>query len=244
MSDSRTQEGESELFIEYALRMTKSRIRFVALASAVLVMLAVAAAFFFFIVLADHVLAGGLPSGARSVLRWLFILLEGALLATAVVVPLVRRINDLYVARLIEKAHPAFRNDLTAALQLDQHQGVMRAPLEAIRRRAAAEVSEADVESSVTMRRVKLSGIIFGSAAGVFLLYCLVAPKSVWPSIQRAMGSDDVAAPTRTEILAVEPASGTTVVSGRAVAFTARIRKPDGAARLVLHGAHASPSRP
>ncbi|HAU38514.1 MAG TPA: hypothetical protein DCX07_12465, partial [Phycisphaerales bacterium] len=110
--------SNSELFLEYALRMTKHRLRMVGMASAVLLVLAVATGMLLAIVVADHFVPGGLSAGARTALRWLFLLTTGALTAWTILYPLARRINDLYVARMIERAHPEFRNDLTASLQL------------------------------------------------------------------------------------------------------------------------------
>ena len=109
---------QSELFLEYALRMTKSRLRIVGFFSAALLILTTAAAMILLIVVGDHVFTGGLPLWARHLLRWTLVLGLLALIVWTIVIPLARRINDLYVARIIEKANPEFRNDLTAALQL------------------------------------------------------------------------------------------------------------------------------
>ena len=111
--------SDSELFIEYSIRMTKGRIRLIALASAVLLAMAIAAVYLLGVIVADHFsVTGGLPPVALKAGLVLFLALQAALAVWRIVIPLARRINDLYVARLIEKAHPDFRNDLTAALQL------------------------------------------------------------------------------------------------------------------------------
>jgi len=218
-----TNQSDSELFIEYALRRTKGRFRSLALGAAVLLMSATASLFLLAAVAADHVLPGGLGAPARMLLRWCLVLGELAIAVLLLVRPLVGRINNLYVARVIEKAHPEFRNDLTAALELSDDRGVNRGTLAAIKRRAAREVAEADVESSVATRSFRLSAVIFAVAAGAFGVYCLLAPKSVLVSIRRVLGDDRTPAPTRTRILAVGPEDGKVVVSGQPVTFTAEV---------------------
>ncbi|RPI63291.1 MAG: hypothetical protein EHM48_02735, partial [Planctomycetaceae bacterium] len=225
---------DSDLFIEYALRMTKGRIRLVSQASAVLLMLAVAATMLLAMVLADHLIPHGLSDTARLVLRWLIVAVEVAMGIVMIILPLGRRISDLYVARLIEKAHPAFRNDLTAALLLEKDANTHRGPLMAIRRRAAKEVSQTNVEGSVTTRRVKHSGILLAISAGLFLTYCIVSPKSVTASLMRAMGGGSVDAPTRTQITDVEPGPQAVVLAGQQVAFSASVTNGSGPVMLKI----------
>ena len=220
---------DSELFIEYALRMTKGRIRLVGLLSAGLLILAVAAVYLLVMVVADH-LTGGMPAGLILPILWSVGMLELGLVGVLILYPLLRRVNDLYAARLIEKAHPDFRNDLMASLQLDADRSVHRATLEAIRRRAAREVAGADVERSVQTRRVRLGGILFGAAAGALLVYCVLANKSPWVSLRRACGAVSLAPPTHTVITNVKPPSGFRVLTGRSVDFNADIRRSDGPA--------------
>ncbi|MFB3894563.1 MAG: DUF4175 family protein, partial [Phycisphaerae bacterium] len=220
--------AESDLFIEYALRMTKGRLRFVGLASALLLMLAIAVAMVLAMVVGDHLISKGMPRGLMALLRWLLILIEAGLAGAMIFAPLARRINDLYVARLIEKKHPEFRNDLTAALQLDGDSRVHQGPLRAIKRRAAGEVAGADVESAVTTRRVKISAIVLAVAAGLFAIYWAVSDKSVTDSLFRAMGDSSVAAPTHTRFVAVEPPTGEEVLVAKPVNFCVQVRNPRG----------------
>ncbi|MFP4140683.1 MAG: hypothetical protein ACLFVY_08975, partial [Phycisphaerae bacterium] len=219
-------QSDSELFIEYALRMTKGRIRLVSAATAMLTVVAAAAAFLLVMVAADHFVAGGLSPTVATVLRVLFVLTELGLLAALVVVPLVRKINNLYVARLIERSHPEFRNDLVSALQLEGDARVGAGSLQAIKRRAAGEVAEVEVESSVNTRGIRLMGIVCLVAIVLFGGYCLLSDKAVWPSVARvALGNDQIAAPTITRIVHVTPAGGSEVLSGSAVTFRASIEQ-------------------
>jgi hypothetical protein len=225
---TQTSVSDSELFIEYSLRMTKGRIRLIGLASAGLLILAVAAVYLLGIIVADHFVPGGLPGAFRRLGLWLFLAVEAALILWKISIPLARRINDLYVARLIERAHPEFRNDLTAALQLSGSVNVHSGTLAAIKRRAASEVFETDVESSVDPRSVAVSGIVFAAAVGAFGLYCLLSAKPVLPSLRRALGNDAVAAPTRTEIRPLSPTPDRVVLVGQGVDFAAGVKQGEG----------------
>jgi hypothetical protein len=102
--------SQSELFLEYALRMTKGRLKLVGLTSAILLILAVAAVLLLSVVVADHLAPGdkehgpGLGALTPSLLRWGSVLAVGVLTIYAVAGPMLRHINNVYVARLIEKA--------------------------------------------------------------------------------------------------------------------------------------------
>jgi len=222
------EQSDNALFLDYVLRVTKGRIRLTGAASAAMLMLAVAAGFALVAVAGDHHLPGGLSATARLVLRWALLVGEFGIAAALVAYPLIRRLNDLYVTRLIEKAHPEFRNDLTAALQLARDRRAHAGTVAAVRKRAAEEVERADVRASVSMHRVRTSGMAAGAAVAIFALYWLVAPKAVWPSLRRAFGDDGVSPPTRTEIVSVSPPSGTIVLSGTPVDFSALIRRAEG----------------
>ncbi|MHC4984401.1 MAG: hypothetical protein ACYTF6_14690, partial [Planctomycetota bacterium] len=218
---------DSELFLEYALRMTKGRLRLVGLASALLVMLAVAVLFFLLAVVADHVVADGLPVGVRTALRWALVAVQACLLVGTIIYPFARRLNDLYVARIIEKAHPEFRNDLTAAIELTQSAQVGRPVLSAIRRRAADEIAASDVESSVNMRRLRAAALAFATACAVFGAYWAASGKDVWVSICRTLG-DQRPAPTLVKILNVSPPPDAVVVTGELVDFSADVSRAGG----------------
>ena len=96
-------------FFSYAVRLTAHRIRLADGLAALLVMGAVACVMILGVVIADHTVAGGLSVAARGVFRWGFLVVELGLAAWMLVMPLARRISDLYIARLLERANPSFR---------------------------------------------------------------------------------------------------------------------------------------
>lgn len=222
--------ANDEQFLEYVLRSTRNRIRFVDVASAGLVLLAVAIAMLLGIAVADHAAPGGLSPETRRLLRWVGLAALLAGLGVTVLRPLARRLNDLYIARSIEQANPNFRNELTAALQFDDAADVDPAVLSALKRRAGRRAHEIDITRVVSMRGLGIAAVVCGVAIIVMLVYALLSPKPLLPSVQRALGNDTLTAPTRTRFLAVSPADGSRVISGREVTFTARIEQPVGEA--------------
>ncbi|MCD4823907.1 MAG: hypothetical protein K8S55_04825, partial [Phycisphaerae bacterium] len=226
-----------EMFFRYALRMTRRRVRLVDIVSAMLLMLAVALCGLLAMVVCDHLATGGLSSQARCLMRWGVLAAAGVLGVFTILLPLLKRLSDLYVARMIEKAYPAFRNDLTAAIQLDRDGTVDSGLLEAIHTRASCEAAQANVKGCVYLGGLKLAGALLGVALVVFGVYGLASPKGVADSLARAMGNDAIAPPTHTKIVAVSPADGTVVLAGQEVQFTATIHQPTTPAKLnILRG--------
>ncbi|MFP4355866.1 MAG: hypothetical protein ACLFUJ_12145, partial [Phycisphaerae bacterium] len=217
--------NDSQLFLEYALRITRGRIRLMGLASSAMLIGAVTVVALLAMVAADH-LAGGLDATARRWMRYAFVAVEVAAILALLIGPMIRKVSDLYAARLIEKAHPQFRNDLTAALQLGADARVHPGTLAAVRRRAAAEIGQVDVHQTVATRHVRISAIVCAASLSLFGLYSVVSPKAVLPSLRRAMGDESVAAPTTTRFLDVQPESGRRVMTGQEVTFTARVEQP------------------
>ncbi|HUT57712.1 MAG TPA: DUF4175 family protein, partial [Phycisphaerae bacterium] len=220
-------QSDSELCIEYCLRLTKGRIHMVNIAGAALLMLGVYALFLAVSIVPDQLVPSGLSAGARRLLLWgLLIAPETAIAALLVIRPLIRRLNDLHVARMIEKTHPDLRNDLTAALQLDRDSHVMRGCLSAIKRRAAREVFDVDVQASVATRWLRRAAAATGAVVLALAVYLVASGKNPWGSIARAHGVE-APWPTKTHIVLVRPEGGDVVVTGQPVAFAADIRHGD-----------------
>ncbi len=230
MSDPRV---DSELFVQYAMRLTKNRLRVVELGSALLATGAALVGEMLVLVWLDHGLEGGLSSVGLALGRWAMLVTVVGMLAMWVVRPVLWRINDLYIARLIERAHPQFRNDLTAALQLGHDERVRQRVRSALTHRAAEDLVASEFESSVDSRPLARTGLALGGLVLLGCLYALVSPKGVFPSLARTFGADQ-AAPTRCEILSVRPESATRVLLGRPVLFGAEVRRPDGAPQVEI----------
>ncbi len=107
-----------ETHLQAALNATRVRLRLVTGGIALAVWLAGTAGLLLLFVVWDHWQSGGVPVAAGSGIRWIYLLASLGWLSAALIAPFLRQINDLYIARLIERAHPEFRNDLVGALQI------------------------------------------------------------------------------------------------------------------------------
>ena len=179
--------GNDPLVVEYVLRLTKCRLRMVSLWAALLGGLALGLAELTAFILADH-LSGGLSDSSRRLAQILMLALPAAGGLWWVVIPIFRRLSDLYVARLIEKAHPELRTDLTAALQLAQQPDVNPGVSRPSSARPPRSCPARDLRRRPRRRHSRL-GRGAGAATVLFLAYAIVAPKSVLPSLARAFGS-------------------------------------------------------
>jgi hypothetical protein len=223
MAHRRTQ---SEIFLQYAIRATRTRLRATWLAGSLAIIAAAVLAGLAAMVLADHLVAGGLSNAYRLAGRWGTLLVAVGLGVWLIALPLARRLNDLYVVRLIERAHPEFRNDLTAALQLradgQTHPGI----LAAVESQAERDLRAADIDAAIRPRRLRAALAALAVIVAVLLVYTWLSPKSAWQSAARALGSN-APAPTLAQILSVEPPDGLRVTVGMAVDFRVVVRNAD-----------------
>jgi hypothetical protein len=204
------------------LRQTKNRLTRVSLLSAACVLLTGTALFVLGFVVADHYVEGGVPPGLRVVMLGLYAVGMAIAAAVLIVLPAVRRFSDVYTARLLERAHPTFHNSLVNAIQLENHRELPGSVRSALLARAAVDASHADVRRAVALDRLRQAGIVLGGASLIFVVYVILAPKPVLPSVLRAFGAR-IPAPTRTTIVDVEPGDAASVIIGRPVTFTARL---------------------
>lgn len=207
--------------LEAALESAKRKLRVVTVGMGVLGWTAAAATWLLMFVILDHSLGQGVPDGARALTSGVFVIASGLWLALAAVLPAVRRVSDLYVARLIEHAHPEFRNTLVDAIQLRGRSDLPGSVLAAVVSRAAGEVAQIRPHHCVPvggLRRLAVTNAVVLVVCGV---YVLLAPKAVGPSLRRAVGLA-APAPTLTRIVEVSPADGTSVLRGQPISFTAQ----------------------
>lgn len=212
--------------LQHALRATQRRLRRVDLLAAMLLLTAVGVLGILGSVAADHLVAGGLSAATRTALRWSWIALEAFLLLALVVLPLRRRISDLYAARRMESTDPALHNEITASLQLRGETPTAAATAAAVRRRAEQLAQGKPHGAPPPTRSLRAAGAAAGAVILAGMFYWLFAPKSTLTSLRRVLGLGDPPAPTRTQILSLAPPDGTTVLAGEEVLFEARLRYP------------------
>jgi collagen type III alpha len=209
-------------FVRSCLRATKRTVKLIEVGSAAMVLAAYTLLTLTAVVIADHLLAQGLSAEARRVARWAYLTGAVGIFAWLAVVPLVRRINDLFAAWVIEHQHPEFKNSLISALQLawrGELPGSMRA---ALTTRAAGDLTLVDVRRTVDTRSARRAALVAAGAVLVFLIYAALAPKPIMPSIRRALGFE-LPPPTRTQIVIEEPPADYKTFVGSPVRMVARV---------------------
>lgn len=170
--------------------------------------------------LADHTWPGGLPLGLRRVA------LVGALAAAAgwltvrLAQSLWRPLNELYLARLVERRYPETQHALVTALEIGGQPAIneaVRLGLLDLARLAVARCNPAAAVSSRTTRRAaKGAGLVIVALAA----YAVLSAKPLLPALLRAMGRDTPAA-TYTRIVEITPPTGASFVRGAAIAIAA-----------------------
>lgn len=215
-----------------ALDQTKRELRRVSIGATVVLWVALSAALLLAFVVADHYVPGGVPGLAGTGVRVLFVLGTAAAIVWAVVLPLIRRISDLYAARLIEKNHPEFNNTIVGALQLAGREELAGSIRVALAKQASRQISGIDVRGSVSNRPLRMVTRVALAIGLCFAAYVLIAPKSVMVSVRRALGAP-IPPPTRTVIAGIEPANGIRVLAGQQIPFRVSLKgEAPSAARI------------
>ena len=224
-----------EQYIDAQLQKARSQVKLVDLAGVLMTLGAGVLGFLLVLVVLDHWIVG--------LGFWARFLALATLLATAVyyvvvrLVPLVvRRINPLYAARVIERGRPSFKNSLLNLLLLQSerrkvHAGVYRA----IEAQAANELTQVSVESTVDRSRLVKVGYVLAALVLVGSIYKIASPKDPFQTVARvAMPWRDIARPSRVRIDDVRPGDAN-VYHGRNVEVSARVRGVDADEPVMLY---------
>src|SRR5437868_1931674 len=132
-------------FIHEELEIVARRIRFLDVVRALALSAAGAVLYLMAVVIADHVVEGGLPLGLRRGLLGGVGGLMAAMAISAITLPLVRRINQRYAARLIERRFPKLHNSLITTLEVQQHADANTGVVAGLVYRTARQLARRDV---------------------------------------------------------------------------------------------------
>ncbi len=205
------------------LRLTKRWLKLLALATAIAAWAAGTVMFVLTFVLCDHWWPGGLSQNTCTLSGFIYLVVTGLWLILTPGWLVLRHLNSLYAARLIERANPGVRNAITDALQLSKRQDLPGSVRAAVLSRAAEQLDNGELTSCLPRQRLRRVGYAFAGSLLAMGVYALISPKPVVPSMRRAFGTR-LAAPTRTTIVDCQPADGTSVVRGQPVTFSAGVR--------------------
>ncbi|NIA21676.1 MAG: hypothetical protein GWP05_06865 [Anaerolineaceae bacterium] len=224
-------------FINLALERTKARVKTNDLVTGLLGLLATVLAYLLAVVVVDQ--SVHLEHSTRI---WLLIILGLVVvlgMAAILLWPTIKRVNDLFAARLIERqAEDLFRNSLVTFVQVRGDDTVPRDVRGAIEAKAARDLSAIDVELAVNRRPLRFAVVALLVAGALMLVFALTSSKSFTVSMSRALGSTAVA-PTATRIVQVRTdPEGPSVMAGtnvRVVVVTAD-REPESVELRMTRG--------
>ena len=160
-----------------------------------------------FAIFDQWVIAGGFGYGPRVVMLSVLLLITAALLVRSVAVPLIRKVNALYAARVIESADPALKSSLLNIVDLrNSGAPITRNMLQAMEKRAAIGLSHVDVEHAVDRRPLLRISCVLLAVVVAACLYTVLSPKDVFSSVKRALlPAAPIAVATQTTISEVTP---------------------------------------
>ena len=139
---------------------------------------------------------------------WAVLVAAGGWYFLARVLPAIsRRINPLYAAETIERSRPSLKNSLVNFLLLRRDARELKPIIyRAIEYRAAADLSQVNVDTAVDHGRVIRLGYVLLALVAASALYLVFSPKNPLVSFGRVMWPwARIDAPTRVRIVDIEP---------------------------------------
>ncbi|MBX3442708.1 MAG: hypothetical protein KF774_09890 [Planctomyces sp.] len=199
---------EFDEFIDYQLTKTTHGIRMTdVLTGAVGAALGICLYVLLFTLFDHWIIPGGFGFGLRMTL-WLAGI-AGLLswLMLRLVRPYRRRVNSLYAARRIEKAHPDLKSSLLTLVNLRGAGRPMSARIRgSLEKRAAVGLSHADIDHAIDRQTLMQCSYALLGVLAVIGGYALFSPKSIAQSAWRAVVPfTGAAAVTRTRIDRIAP---------------------------------------
>ena len=210
-------------YIERRVNKTRTHVKLVDLAAALMVLLVGTMSYLLVVAVVDHWVVGFSTMG-RFVALVVLIGGVGCFVARYVVPLLIKRINPVYAARTIEQTAPALRNNLVNYLLFRANPADVRSVvLDAVREQAADGLSGVSVDVSVDRARVIKIGYVLVALVALCGLYKIFSPKDPWQSVMRvAIPWSDMARPSRVTIEDVQPGDAS-VYFGQLVTVQAAI---------------------
>jgi len=196
--------------LEDLLRRTRRQLKLMELATGAVVFVTALLAFLTVAVILDHTVA--LP----TVGRWAALAtLSGAVAVVMVLAAtfLIRRLSDVYIARLIEEHYPTFRNTLISSIETRGIAEIPQGIKEFIQDQASEKAVSVDPDVVISHRQLVLGAYALLFAILFFFTYTVLSPKSIVVSIRRILEPGaDIPPPTATVISSVEPGSKAVLV--------------------------------
>ena len=217
--------AEYESFIEDRLLYTRRQVKLVDVASALMLLVAGTLGWLLMAALLDHwIVPGGLGFWSRLLMFLGWLGAAGSYSWSAILPPLVQRINPVYAAQTIEHSRPTLKNSLINFLLLRGHRReVLPVVYRALEQRAAADLSQVEIQHAVDRGRVVRLGYVLAALVAVFALYTAFCKKDTLASAARVLWPwARIQAPTRVVIDDVRPGDAIAYY-GESVKVTANV---------------------
>lgn len=213
----------SDGVIDRQLRRTQFQVRVVDIFVSLVVWMVAVLASLLLLALCDHWIVS-----IGTIGRWLALLAlvagSGYYFAVQLGPLLWRRINSAYAAKVIEDAEPSLKNSLLNFLLLRGNPaGVPEVVVDALRERAASDLTHTQIDQPVDRTPLIRLGYILCGVMVVFAAYKLLSPKDPFRTVARVLAPwADIARPSRVHISKVEPGDAD-VYQGQTVTITAHV---------------------
>jgi len=160
--------------------------------------------FVFFQILGDHIL--NLAMETRIVM--LNVLLGGgiAILITLVLYPQLRQVNQGYIARMIEKEFPEFKESLSTYVDIVGQKDMPDDIKEAVSERAGDVMVEVEPSTVIPVKKVMWNLTIMMIAIGLFFAYLLFFSRDFDHFLKRAFAPySKTPYPTKVKVVSISP---------------------------------------
>jgi hypothetical protein len=204
--------SRAETVIEQHLRQARRQVKGVDLAAGLLRLTIGILLFLLAFAILDHwLVTGGLGILGRVLAALVLFAVAGAYVAREILPAIRFRIHPLFAAQALERGRPGVKNSLINFLLLREHRQQMRpAVYDAVQRRAAADVTEIEVEAAVDRAHVFRLGYVLAGVLALCCLYFVASPKSLFTSAARLLWPfGGIPAPTRVTISEITPGNAT-----------------------------------
>lgn len=195
-------------YIDDELRRTQARVKGIEIFGACLVLAAGVLSYLLAVVVIDQWLVpGGLGTAGRFLALAVLVALVGWYVLRRIAPLVLGRISPVYAAYVIERAQPSLKNSLLNFLLLRRAPARLPQPvLEALKQRAALDLSQTPTQHAVDSRGAIRAGYVLIGILAACALYIVLSPKSALQSARRILAPwSDLAAPTRVAIEDVQP---------------------------------------
>jgi hypothetical protein len=200
-----------ESFLDERLETTRGRVRFADLAVGGFGLATLTLGFGLVMLALDRWLV--LPAAVRQIAFLGFVLAAGWYVLRVLFTPLRNAVNPYFAAREIERTLPEAKNSLVNWLDL-RERPLAPSIREALVRRAAGDVSKADLEEAVADRRTAVWGTLAGAlAVAAVVMFLILRPAQFMSLFARTFfpfSATSIVAQTR--ITLVEPKAGDATV--------------------------------